>query len=420
MDKTQKNKLFIIIVIIFMCILYGVGIYIDNLHKSVEIPILKTSEPITLRFMSSWGGEDNKTEIITELINQFNADHPDILVVNESMSGEDFLFNLKTDFASNHPPDVFGLWPGSDLDKLIEMGKVANLHDAFNEDTLWKSEFDDVIIEDYLSDDELYSIPFEIIYEGLFINKTIFNRAHVAVPRDFEELVSSAKRLERLNYIPIAYNISPEGSFIFQNLIACHGGKAIETDKAVMLESMKKAAVDMKALYDAGAFPEDAFILDDYSRDELFLQGRAAMIVQGSWFITDELGRHDEVIFIPFPYNPQNQVLVHGLGNGNFHISQKAFEDVQRKTAALKFLRYLTSSESAASFEKLPGFKSSLKEPNVTEQTWRYGISEGIDVYVKPIDHYVDRSVWEAEIIRRFPLLFQGDISVEELFKSVE
>ena len=41
----------------------------------------------------------------------------------------------------------------------------------------------------------------------------------------------------------------------------------------------------MRELYRLHAFPDNLFMIDDKGRNNLFLEKKAAMIVQGSWFI---------------------------------------------------------------------------------------------------------------------------------------
>ena len=86
-------------------------------------------EDIEIRFLSSWGGTDTKAQQVQRLLEEFENNNPGVKIVNESMSGAEFLFKLKTNFAQGNDPDVFGLWPGSDIKMLIKQGKVADITD---------------------------------------------------------------------------------------------------------------------------------------------------------------------------------------------------------------------------------------------------------------------------------------------------
>lgn len=133
----------------------------------------KEQEKVTLRFISSWGGVDSKAETLQELFVSFTDENPDIEIVNESLFGEDFLPKIKTDFASGNNPDVFGIWPGSDIRALIQAGKVADLTELMQDNPEWKNAFKSSMFKYTTYDDRLYGLPFEIIFEALYINKDL-------------------------------------------------------------------------------------------------------------------------------------------------------------------------------------------------------------------------------------------------------
>lgn len=154
-----------------------------NLTIETEVP-----SKIKLRFISSWGGVDTKADPLQQVLNSFMEDNPDIEVLNESVYGDDFLHKLKTDFASGYDPDVFGLWPGSDIRALVEAGKVADITYLLEEDKAWKDTFGESEWQFTTYNGRIYGLPLEIIYECLFINRDIFVKYNVKVPRTYDDL----------------------------------------------------------------------------------------------------------------------------------------------------------------------------------------------------------------------------------------
>jgi raffinose/stachyose/melibiose transport system substrate-binding protein len=377
-----------------------------------------------LVFKSSWGGVDAKSDILTALIAEFNKDNPDILVVDASLAGQDFLYSLKTDFAVNEPPDVFGLWPGSDLDTLIEQKKIADLRGLIKKSPEWRANFDEAIANVYLSEDAVYSIPFEVICEGLFINRDLFTKYSVPLPINESSFIYAVNVFKRKGVIPIALNMTPEGSFMIQNLTAAYGGVEIETDLEVLLMGLKSSLELQKKLYQLGAFPKDCLTLDDYSRNQLFLEGQAAMIFQGSWFYTEAFQTMNNMdVFYP-PGSPKGEKnLVLGLGNGNFHMSEKAFIDPVKQEASWRFIKYLTSQKSASAFSEQPGFISSLEESD--EQVPSDGLVRILTLIdnatspIKPVDHLMNRQVWEEVFIAQLPLVMTGEMTVDEAMQNL-
>ncbi len=401
---------------LMLMVIFIYGLFNDFRTREVKEENKVAPEKTIIRFMSSWGGIDNKSYALEELVKEFNEQNLDIQVINESISGEDFLFNLKTDFASNHPPDVFGLWPGSDLQQLIDLGKIADLKEIYQDDKEWQSRFGPRVREKYLSEMKIYSIPFEVVYEGLFVNKDLFKKYGIKVPENIDDLFYAIKRFNRVGIVPIAYNSTAEGSFIYQNLVAVTGGNKIEVDNQLLEDSMISSMEIMVDLYNSKAFPKNFYVLDDHSRNQMFINKKAAMIVQGSWFLSREVEESNDVDFIPFPLKNSRKVAIKGIGNGNFHITNKTFANEKKKIAALKFLKFLTSERSWELFSSLPGFKSTLTyEIEDDLKNKRFKLLEEAEEYVIPIDHVINREIWENFIIKKFPLVLEGKIKPEEV-----
>ena len=89
-------------------------------RSDIYIETNPEKEKTTLKFISSWGGADPQAETLNDILTEFMENNKDVEIINESVSGDDFLTKIKADFASGYDPDVFGLWPGSDIDALIK------------------------------------------------------------------------------------------------------------------------------------------------------------------------------------------------------------------------------------------------------------------------------------------------------------
>lgn len=417
------SLLFIILSIMYI-FYYNQQIVIDSGSSDI------LDNTITLRFSCSWGGFDSKSEILNNVIRDFEKEHPNIDIINESMFGEDFLFTLKTDFASGNGPDIFGLWPGSDREKLIQKGFVADLTPIIGEDPEWFDHFSQNAINNLGESREIYSIPFEIIYEGLFINIELFKKYSIKIPTNYHELQYAIKTFRKNDVIPIAYNSTPEGSFIYQNIVSQMGGKYSTEHPIDGNGNIRAAYIEamyvMRTLYELDAFPENAFIIDDVTRNDMFMDGRAAMIVQGSWFAGDEMGKVEENIeIVRFPIikeRKDTQTLIYGIGNGNFHLNSATLRDDQKRDAAIIFFKFLTSKYSSDQFYELPGFMSSLKGETTYSDLLKIkgkALINNSNELVGPVDHYIDRTMWEEILVKNFPLMLDGEIEPEDIFREM-
>lgn len=260
-------------------ILLGViaGIIINMSYDKKEVPIIpieSIDEKTTIEFMSSWGAYDSKANRLKMILKDLNEKYPNLILKDSSMAGEDFLFILKTDFATGNPPDIFGLWPGKDFETLVKKQQIADLTEAMKEDSKWYNQFKKESWEYVTVDGHIYGLPVETIYEGLFINQDLFDAYHVKVPTTFEELLEAVEIFKANDIIPIAYNSTPEGSYLYQNIVMKLGGKKdVENpfDKDGKIKPCFLTGMEyMKVLYEQGAFPKNLFTLDDKARNDLF------------------------------------------------------------------------------------------------------------------------------------------------------
>ena len=406
--------------------------------KSVERikPVSLTSETevppkIKLRFISSWGGVDTKADPLQQVLNGFMEDNPDIEVINESVYGDDFLHKLKTDFASGYNPDVFGLWPGSDIRALVEAGKVADITHLLEEDKAWKDTFGENEWQFTTYNGRIYGLPLEIIYECLFINRDMFVKYNVKVPRTYDDLKQAVIDFRKNGVIPIAYNSTSEGTYLYQNIVARLGGRE-NVERPVINGIPNNCYVEameyVKELYQMGAFPPDAFKLSSRERDDLFINKQAAMIVQGSWFIGRFSDSDTTVDIVPFPYIREGvtseSALIYGFGCGTFYMSKSASEDESKKSASIKLLRALTSKESAEIFAKRTGMLSNVDSERLNSYQGRLRINEkallhAADELIGPPDSFVDRSIWERNIVEEFPYVLVGEKTPQQVWDQV-
>jgi raffinose/stachyose/melibiose transport system substrate-binding protein len=227
--------------------------------------------------------------------------------------------------------------------------------------------------------------------------------------------------------IPVAYNYQAEGTYLYQNIVAQMGGLSGNGNTRIYKEGMEK----MKELYDRRAFPEDAYLLSNSQRNNLFLEGKAAMIVQGSWFTRNiyESGMVNKVDMLPFPVfdkeNPDDYSLIYGLGCGTFFISQKAYEDEAKREAAVLLLKELTSKEASAILTNESGFISNI-DLSGTKNAYPSLYTKGMELIenaanlVPPMDSLIDRNDWENILVPGFADVYiYGYEKIDEIWSKM-
>jgi raffinose/stachyose/melibiose transport system substrate-binding protein len=423
------------LLVLLALIIFPVMVTFKLFDREVSVDNFEQGRVITeINFISSWGGTDTKALLLQQVLQEFEKNNPGVRIINESMSGTEFLFKLKTNFAQGNDPDVFGLWPGSDIKTLIRQGKVADLTELLAEDEEWSGSFGENAWSYDKFDGRIYGLPCEIIYEGLFVNKDLFNKYGIKVPETYEELKDAVIAFKGHGIIPIAFNATPEGTFLYQNIVMKLGGKE-ETENPYREGKINQCYIDgmkyVKELYELGAFPKNAFTIDDRARDNLFVEKKAAMIVQGSWLIGHgSLAAGDESVdIVPFPVFKEGKArqssIIYGLGNGNFHMSAKAFQDKEKRELCIKLLKHLTSVETAKVFSYETSFISNIRIPDRDMQPGRLMrrgkmlIAQSAEL-VGPTDSFIDRNLWEQILVTSFPQVLEGRKTPEEVFEEMD
>ncbi|HEY9058924.1 MAG TPA: extracellular solute-binding protein [Pseudobacteroides sp.] len=384
--------------------------------------IIKDSdeEKIKLRFISSWGGIDPQAKPLNDILNEFMENNKYVEIINESVSGDDFLTKIKVDFASGYAPDVFGLWPGSDINAMIKAGKVADLTELLESDPDWKNSFKEDAWSYTTYDGLIYGLPFERIFEGLFINKDLFEKYNIKIPEDYEELKIAVIKFRAVGITPIALNYRSEGTYLYQNILAALGGIQVKNpiNEGMVKDCYVEAMKYMKELNSLSAFPsyDQAVEMDNDARDNLFLTKKAAMIAQGSWFVGKIKENDKTVDIIPFPKIndgvSKSPTVIHGLGCGTFYVSQNAWTNSDKNEASIRLLKALTSKKAAETFSYKSGMINNL---NIDTIGLKYNdlTKKGLDLIenanelVGPPDSYVDRTAWENIIVKKFPYVLE-------------
>ncbi len=130
----------------------------------------------------AWWGNDERAAMMAEVIDAFEAEYPNITVVEQPVGAPDDLFNrLATDFASGTAPDVFALGGAKPQEyggngALLDLSTVA--------DTLQLDKYEDFTLTNATVDDTVYGLPTGGNAIGVLINTAIFEQAGVDLPTE--------------------------------------------------------------------------------------------------------------------------------------------------------------------------------------------------------------------------------------------
>lgn len=311
-------------------------------------------EPVTLRVFSTFGGTDAGRAAFKKVLDNFTAKHPNVTIDNDVMSANDNGFRTKvnTDMNSGNEPDLLFYFVGADAEGIVKAGKVIPMNELLDADPEWKKGFKpDALKLVQQKDGNIYAIPLTGFYEGLFVNKAIFEKYQLDLPTDWNKLKTAVKTLASKGVTPLSAPFD-QSHYLIENSILSTAGP--EGHHKGLLDGIdpnwSKGLSGLKELYDLGAFPKDAATIDLNMALNYYSQGLSAMVLEGSWAINSiaEEVRNTTTV-LPFP------AITGGVGSGKdiiggfstgFYMAKKTYDDAKKKDAAVALLKHLTSPES--------------------------------------------------------------------------
>ena len=256
---------------------------------------IQAAKKIELRYFT-WD-DATGVQFINQVVKNFTAKHPNIVVKVESASYGDYWQKLQTMVASKTAPDIFQINPDflavfaakgalSDLNTFIAEDKTFNIQDYFSE-----------IIEVHQMKDQLFVLPRDVAPSVLFYNETLFKEAGLKTPYEYfkadqwnwDTFLQAAQKITKPEIQQ--YGITFETmwhralQWVWQN-----GGEAFDS-----VDKPTKCLLDRASSYEGYQFAAD--LINSYhvspsprltktqSSTELFITGKVAMDINGAWMI---------------------------------------------------------------------------------------------------------------------------------------
>ncbi|MDF2539341.1 MAG: family 1 extracellular solute-binding protein [Herbinix sp.] len=311
--------------------------------------------PVTLVTVSMHGGTDPNTDNYNAINEKFMAEYDYITIEDESqVSDQDWKIKIAADFAVGNEPDVIQYFTdanASDVlaaDKFVSIETIKDEYPDYAKDTLPSS------LETAQNPDGISrAVPTTVYWEGLYCNKDLFDQYNLELPTDWDKFIKAIDIFQSHNIIPVAVSLNHVPHYWIEFLMLSSAG--IDSYKSIPETAPTEwvRGLEMfKTLRDLGAFPKDTDTIDENYINELFINKKAAMTLNGSWFLNGVTDQRNTVI-CSFPVIPEGKAepgfIVSGISSG-FYITKKAWNDPDKRDAAVKFVMAHTCSESVAMY----------------------------------------------------------------------
>ncbi|MNS44545.1 Multiple sugar-binding protein precursor [compost metagenome] len=312
---------------------------------------------VTLKMMHLWpaGSSAQQNKLVTQIIDQYQKDHPNVTIKTEIMENEQYKNKLKVLSASNELPDVGITWAAGFLEPYVKGNLFAPLDDILGGDQL-KDKFVPGTAEAYAINGKTYALPIELNITPIYYNKEIFAKNNLQVPTTYEQFKQAVDTLAKAGVEPIALGNKDRwtGSLWYMYLADRIAGsdtlkKAMDGSGSFEDPGLIQAATEVQNLVGMNAFNKGFNGLSNDEGKSEFMNGKAAMYLMGTWEIPNFTTNpdipqdfKDKVGFFKFP------TVDGGKGNvdswvGGPGVGLFVAENSKVKEEAKKFVEYFVA-----------------------------------------------------------------------------
>jgi len=319
-------------------------------------------EKIKLSIWHNYSGDDLRAQTVRKLLSDFQAEHPEVELDSQPIPTDAYRQRIQTVAAARELPDVFLSYSGSFTDEFQKAGLIQPITDLLESHPDWKNGFLPGATDIFTYDNEVYSVPVAMSATSfLFYNKELFEQNGLSVPKTWDELLKVVDAFKKKGITPFALgNQAPwvAQSTMFGVMADRLTGtdwfmKAKEGNGATFNDPIfVQALTYFKQLADAGAFQEGANSLDNTQAEQYFIQGNAAMIMNGAWSISDwaasatpeQLEKVGVAVFPTLPNGKGQPNTITGGPGGGFVLNSEVQD--KKRELALELIYKLSNAEA--------------------------------------------------------------------------
>lgn len=229
-----------------------------------------------------------------EKLAEFNEQNPDVKIVEEMQSHDNYETKIKTLAAGNELPDLF-LIKGSMTKVFADNGQILKLNDFLDEKEGWEEQFVDGTLTPFQLQDDTYGIPISGGATHLvYYNKDLFAEAGIEeFPTTWDGFMEAIDKLNAADITPIALGNKGKwvlnssyistlanrytGSEWFEDIFNQEGDAKFTDPEFV------EALETLKDLTDNDAFNSNMNSIDNSEQQAMYMSGKAAMFIEGDW-----------------------------------------------------------------------------------------------------------------------------------------
>ena len=325
-------------------------------------PAPPANTPVELNVVTSYGGDDGNRKNYENAVKGYEDATGNKILDASATSNEEWKAKVLTDFQTGTEPDVLFFFTNADAEPIIQAGKVvdvATIRAAYPD---YADNMRDSMLA-VASDGKNYAIPSSGFWENMFVNTKVLADCGVAVPGPdytWDQFLTDCETIKDKGYTPIACSLFEVPHYWFEFCVMNNGTLANQLDLPASADDAAgqkwcAALNDMKDLYEKGYFPVNTLTATDAETVQLFGDGDAAFLIDGSWKVNYFVENYPDslsdyaISYVPAKGERKASEAIGGISMGYF-ITKKAWDDPAKQAAAVDFVKHMTSDEVMSTF----------------------------------------------------------------------
>lgn len=310
------------------------------------------SEPVVmLRYSSYLLDSAQAGDVYLDAVKEFEALNPHIRIETDFIQNTYYTAGIKSRLLGGEKMDVFDTWSPSLFEEIRKLGHNVYL-DLTGSPFL--DEFLPSSLEQVTIDGKVYGVPEVMHSDGIIYNKTMFDQLALAVPETWDEFISVCEQLKANGIVPIA--LSSEWwvpQFFFGSLMTNNGADRNWTKKLeqgevnvtdpLFVDAMQKT----KEIIERGYVVEHWQALKREQSKDMIGQGKAAMIIAGTWDLPSIIERNPEYEF-DFMMVPGTHRTVPNINIGTYRVINSETEYPEEAKQFVAFMNGRKNQEKLA------------------------------------------------------------------------
>ena len=305
-----------------------------------------SAEPQEIKFWTLTFDNPNVTKAFNTIIKDFEAANPGVTVKMENRATDEYKSALRVAAGSDQAPDIYFMWAGLGLGGEFIKSGLALPMDKYYAQYKWDGEF----IGPALSFSKQYAggrfgLPYTFRGEALYYNKALFEKAGItSPPKTYDELVAAADKLAAAGIPAITFGGTVNWHLmrLMDEILEVQCGPEKHDALMAMKVSWADEPCATKSFEELHKWTSKYVLkpfmgIDNNQAFNLFLAGRAAMMLEGNWLVGQLRNANKLADYAVFTFPGTNRL--YGFGEYNY-ISTKS----KNPDTAAKFLDYLEST----------------------------------------------------------------------------